>query len=164
MVKGLQKDSKQGGKRQGTIRYLKFTTTALRKGKAIVVNSSKIKIMRTEAKTPSREFSLEVISCLIKQLLQHLTWNYPRLTDGHRLVPTVYFSMPDDTPVKQISSTCFQDHCGCWNSLIALYMATKVGSLLLEPTRAYCPPPFGSLLRTFSKPFTIVKIGTSRLC
>ena len=34
--------------------------------------------------------------------------------------------MPDDSPIKKFSSTCFQDHYGRWNSSILLYMATEV--------------------------------------
>ena len=44
--------------------------------------------MRTEAETPNEEFSQQIISYLIELLLQCLTWNYPRPTDGPRLVPT----------------------------------------------------------------------------
>ena len=34
-------------------------------------------MVRTKAKTPSDEFSLEVISCLIELFVQHLTWKTP---------------------------------------------------------------------------------------
>ena len=44
----------------------------LRKGKAIALNSAEIKIVRTKAKTPSGEFSLEVISYLIQLLFQRV--------------------------------------------------------------------------------------------
>ena len=59
----------------------------LQKGKAIALPSAEIKIVRTEVKTPIEEFSHQVISCLIKLLLQRLTWNYLWLMDGHGLVP-----------------------------------------------------------------------------
>ena len=39
---------------------------------------------------------------------------------------SAYSSMSDETPVKQFSSTCFQDHYSHWNSSIALYMTTEV--------------------------------------
>ena len=41
---------------------------ALRNGKAIALNSAKIKIVRTETKTPHEEFSQRIISYLIKLL------------------------------------------------------------------------------------------------
>ena len=62
---------------------------ALQKGKAIAKFSAEIKIVITGTKTPTREFPLEVISCLIELLCQRLTWNYPQPMDGHRLVPTL---------------------------------------------------------------------------
>ena len=43
---------------------------ALRKDKAITLNSADIKIVRPDAKTPGGEFSREVISYLIKLLFQ----------------------------------------------------------------------------------------------
>ena len=61
---------------------------ALQKGKTITLNSAEIKIVRTKAKTPGWEFSLEAINYLIELLLQPVPWNYPRPTGGHRLVPT----------------------------------------------------------------------------
>ena len=41
-----------------------------------------------------------------------------------------YTSLPDDSPIKQFSSTCYLDHFGRWNSSISLYMATE-----LDPAR-----------------------------
>ena len=68
-MKELQGTPKQDDIRRGTICYLKFTKTVLRKGKTIALNFAEIKIVRTNAKTAGGEFSLEVISYLIKLLL-----------------------------------------------------------------------------------------------
>ena len=88
-MKELQRVFKAIQLRRGTIHYLKFTTTArLRKCKAIALNSAEIKIVRTNAKTPSGEFSHEAIRYLIELLLQGVTWNYLQPTDGHGLVRT----------------------------------------------------------------------------
>ena len=62
--------------------------STLQKGKAIALSSAEIKIVRTDAKTPGGEFSLDVISYLIELLLQYVMWNYPQPTGGHGLVPT----------------------------------------------------------------------------
>ena len=42
-----------------------------------MLNSAETKIVRTNAKTPGGEFSFDVISYLIKLLLQCVMWNYP---------------------------------------------------------------------------------------
>ena len=69
MVKRLQKGLKAKRQKAGDNMLSQIHhNSVLQKGKAIVLNSAEIKMVRTKAKTPIGEFSLWVISCLIELL------------------------------------------------------------------------------------------------